>query len=409
MTIRQAAILVGGLGSRLGALTAETPKPLLRCGDRPFLAWVLRELCRYGIEETLLLTGYLAGTVEHALPDLAADLPRPMRLLCLAEPSPAGTGGALFHARAHLAERFLLLNGDSWLDTPLSLLLAADDPAPIIGRMLLRPVPDAARYGIVDTDGERVVAFREKDGRAGPASINAGIYRFDRRVLDRVSVSCSLERDVMPTLATDGALRATAADGYFIDIGVPDDLARAQTELPARLRRRALFLDRDGVINHDHGYVGTQDRFDFIDGALQAIAAASQAGWHVFVVTNQSGIARGFYDEAAFHTLMRWVLDQVMAAGGTIDDMRYCPHHPDATVAAYRGHSDWRKPAPGMILDLLTQWQLDPAQCVLVGDQPSDLAAASAAGVPGVLFRGGDLRDTVLPVLASPPPPHPPT
>ena len=408
MTIRQAAILVGGLGTRLGALTAETPKPLLRCGDRPFLAWVLRELCRYGIEETLLLTGYLAGTVDRALPGLAAELPRPMRLLCLAEPTPAGTGGALFHARAHLAERFLLLNGDSWLDTPLGPLLAADDPAPVIGRMLLRPVPDAARYGIVDTDGERVVAFREKDGRAGPASINAGIYRLDRRVLDRVSASCSLERDVMPALAMDGALRATVAGGYFIDIGVPDDLEGAQTELPARLRRRALFLDRDGVINHNHGYVGTQDRFDFMDGALEAIAAATRAGWHVFVVTNQSGIARGLYDEAAFDTLMRWLSDRVLAAGGTIDDMRYCPYHPDATVDAYRRDSDWRKPAPGMILDLLTRWELDPAQCVLVGDQLSDLAAACAAGVPGVLFHGGDLRDTVLPLLASPRPHSPP-
>ena len=407
MTIRQAAILVGGLGTRLGPLTAITPKPMLPCGDRLFLAWVLHELCRYGIEETLLLTGYLAGTVAEAIPDLVARLPRPMRLRCLAEPAPAGTGGALFHAREHLAERFLLLNGDSWLDTPLGPLLAAHDPANVICRMLLRPVPDAARYGTVDVDGERVLAFREKDGLGGPANINAGVYAFDRRVLERVTAQCSLERDVMPALAVTDALRATAAQGYFIDIGVPDDLARAQTELPARLRRRALFLDRDGVINHDHGYVGTPDRFHFVDGALDAIAAATRAGWHVFVVTNQSGIGRGFYDEPAFQALMRWVLDKVLAAGGTIDDVRYCPHHPDATIAEYRRQSDWRKPAPGMILDLLIRWQLDPAQCVLVGDQPSDLAAAAAAGMPGVLFQGGDLRDTILPLLASPRP-HPP-
>ena len=400
MSITQAAILVGGLGTRLGPLTATTPKPMLPCGDRPFVAWILHELCRYGVTETLLLTGHLAGTVRDALPALAAQLPRPMHLRCLAEPAPAGTGGALFHARDALAERFLLLNGDSWLDTPLSPLLASRDPAPVIGRMLLRPVADAARYGAVDVRGEQVVAFREKDGRAGPADINAGMYAFDRRVLDHVSATCSLERDVMPALATAGALRATVADGYFIDIGIPDDLARAQSEVPAQLRRRALFLDRDGVINIDHGHVGTRDRFDFVDGALAAIADATRAGWHVFVVTNQSGIGRGYYDEAAFFDLMHWVDEQVLAAGGTIDDLRFCPHHPEATVSAYRGTSDWRKPAPGMILDLLSRWDLDPARCVLVGDQPTDIAAAAAAGVPGVLFTGGNLQETVRPLLS---------
>lgn len=399
--IRQAAILVGGRGTRLGSLVAATPKPLLPCGDRPFLAWQLRELCRHGIEEVLLLAGHQADAVVVALPALAAGLPWPMRLECVTEPSPAGTGGALFHAGPRLAERFLLFNGDSWLDTPLSSLLTTESAS-----VLVHQVPDAARFGTVQLRGDRVTAFQEK-GQSGPALVNAGVYALDRSVLGWARPACSLEYDVLPAMTAAGALAAVVADGYFIDIGVPADLARAQTELPARLRRRALFLDRDGVINHDHGYVGTQDRFDFVDGALEAIAAASRAGWHVFVVTNQSGIARGLYDEAAFHALMRWVLDQVLAAGGTIDDMRYCPYHPDATVAAYQGHSDWRKPAPGMILDLLTRWQLDPAQCVLVGDQPSDLAAASAAGMPSILFQGGDLRDTVLPLLASPPPPPP--
>ena len=397
--ITQAAILVGGLGTRLGPLTTQTPKPMLPCGDRPFLAWILRELCRYGIEETLLLTGYLAPVVEAALPALAAQLPRPMRLRCIAEPTPAGTGGALYHARDALAGQFLLLNGDSWLDTPLSPLLVAHDLPDVLGRLLLRPVPDASRYGVVGVAGDVVTSFRERDGASQPALINAGLYALDRRVLERIGGPCSLERDVLPGLAAEGALRAVVAGGYFIDIGVPADLARAQTELPGRLRRRALFLDRDGVINHDHGHVGTPERFELIDGALDAIADATRAGWHVFIVTNQSGIARGFYSEADFHALMCGLLDQVMAAGGTIDDVRHCPYHPDAKLEAYRRDSDWRKPGPGMILDLIQKWQLDPARCVLVGDQPTDLTAATAAGVPAFRFMGGNLRDFVAPLL----------
>lgn len=401
-TIRQAAILIGGLGTRLGGLAAATPKPLLPCGDRPFLAWLLRELSRFGVEEAVLLTGHLGETVEAMLPSIAAGLPKPLRIVCSREMEPAGTGGALFHARDRLAERFLLCNGDSWLDCNLARLLAdaAADAGGTIGRIVLRRLPDAARYGVVETDGDRVTRFRERGLPGRENAINAGICVFDRRVLDHVAPSCSLERDVMPALAAGGALRATAADGYFIDIGVPADLARAGGEVPRRIKqRRALFLDRDGVINIDRGWVGTRERFAFMPGALRAIRQAVDSGWHVFVVTNQSGIARGLYDEAQFAALCDWMVDEIRGAGGTIDDLRYCPFHPEAPSPAYRRASDWRKPAPGMLLDLLACWQLDPSRCIMIGDQPSDLAAAAAAGMPAHMFQGGDLAEFVAPLL----------
>lgn len=245
-TLRQAAILVGGRGTRLGELTNATPKPLLPCGDRPFLAWILGELTRFGIEDVLLLTGYLADTFDAALPAIRRLLPRPLRIACVCEPQPAGTGGALVNARGALDQRFLLCNGDSWLDCDLGRLLtaAAGDPREIFGRVLLRQLPDSSRYGVVETDGERITAFHERPdpataGVARPGTINAGVYVFDRRVLDDIAPVCSLERDVLPKLAERGTLRGTMLDGYFIDIGIPADLARAQTELPARLLRNS--------------------------------------------------------------------------------------------------------------------------------------------------------------------------
>ena len=402
--VRQCAVLVGGLGTRLGALVADVPKPMLDVAGRPFLAWLLREVSRYGIDEAVLLTGHMSDVVEAALPSLQAALPRPMRLTMSREPVRAGTGGALHHAAPLLHERFLLLNGDSFLDAPLGPALAGEEPPGVLGRLMLRTVPDASRYGVVTTEGDRVTAFhaRPDTAQAGPAAINGGAYVLDRRILAHIGPHCSLEADVLPGLAAAGALRATAGEGWFIDIGVPEDLARAQTGLPRHLDRPALFLDRDGVCNVDHGWVGTRERFDWIEGAREAVAHATARGWRVFVVTNQSGVARGFYTEQDVQALLRWMAEDAMRAGGVIDDWRYCPFHPEAHVAEYRAVSDWRKPAPGMVLDLLRAWQLDPARCLLVGDQDSDVLAATAAGIPGHKFPGGSLLDFVRPLLETP-------
>lgn len=399
-TIRQCVVLAGGLATRLGALARETPKPLLPCGDRPFLAWLLREFVRFGVEEFLLLTGHLSAEVEARAELLAGLLPRRARIAIAVEPLRAGTGGALYYARDRLDRRFLLCNGDSLFDCNIARLLAAgagDDGA--IGRVMLRRIEDASRYGVVVLDGERISAFAERPAGRSAGLINAGIYMFERAIVDELSPSCSLEAEIMPRLAARGALRGTVGEGYFCDIGVPEDLARARQEIPGMLHRPALFLDRDGVINVDHGYVGTRDRFEWMPSALEALRMATDAGWHVFVVTNQSGVARGSYSEADVAALHAWMAEEVRRVGGTIDDIRYCPFHRDAVVPAYRCESDWRKPAPGMLLDLIRAWELDTVRCVLVGDQERDLEAARAAGVAGVRFLGGNLAGFIAPVL----------
>lgn len=173
-----------------------------------------------------------------------------------------------------------------------------------------------------------------------------------------------------------------------------------QGEPAPRGAARALFLDRDGVLNLDHGYVGRIADFAWTEGAREAVRAAHQAGWLVFVVTNQSGIARGYYTEPAFRALMDWMTGQIADAGGRIDDWRHCPHHPQAELAAYRRACPCRKPQPGMLNDLIASWRLNPRQCVMIGDQDSDAAAAAAAGVGFVRFTGGDLRQAVATAMA---------
>ena len=296
--IRQCAVLVGGLGTRLGPLTARTPKPMLPVAGRPFLAWLLREPMRYGVTDILLLAGHLSGVVEDAVEPLRASLPREVSITISREPAPAGTGGALHHARHHLHERFLLMNGDSLFDCDLPGALASDDGPDVLGRLMLRRVADASRYGIVATEGDAVTAFQERGAAGQPGVINGGTYLLDRCIIDHCTPDCSLERDVLPGLAAAGRLRGTTGDGWFIDIGIPADLARAGTEVPGQLLRPALFLDRDGVCNVDHGWVGTRERFEWMPGAKAAIALAHHRGCHVFIVTNQSGVARGLYRRA---------------------------------------------------------------------------------------------------------------
>lgn len=148
---------------------------------------------------------------------------------------------------------------------------------------------------------------------------------------------------------------------------------------------KALFLDRDGVINIDHGYVGSREAFQFIDGIFEFCALAKELGFHLIVVTNQSGIGRGYFSEAQFTDLMTWVASQFSERGLPLTGYYHCPFHPDAKPP-YRRRSFMRKPAPGMLLRAADDHGLCLGRSLLIGDRASDIAAAKAAGLGAALL-----------------------
>ena len=149
----------------------------------------------------------------------------------------------------------------------------------------------------------------------------------------------------------------------------------------AAMPRRALFLDRDGVINVNHGYVHTPAKTDWLPGIFDLVAQAHVRGFLPIVVTNQAGIGRGYYTEAQFLDYAAWLHAQFAQAGTPLLATYWCPHHPEAGVGDYKCVCNCRKPAPGMLLTAAKQYGLQVAQSCLIGDQGSDLAAAEAAGV----------------------------
>ncbi len=164
--------------------------------------------------------------------------------------------------------------------------------------------------------------------------------------------------------------------------------------------KKAAFFDRDGVLNIDKGYLYKIEDFAWMPHAREAVKYLHDKGYLVVVVTNQSGVARGYYTEAEVQNLHEYMQQELAELGTAIDAFYHCPHLPDATVPEYAQACTCRKPMPGMVLQAIAELQIDPAQSFIIGDKQRDLDAGSAAGVKGFLYTEGDLLKFVQEILA---------
>jgi NDP-sugar pyrophosphorylase family protein len=223
-----AAILAGGLGTRLRPVVADRPKVLAPVGGRPYLTYLLDQLAGAPVREVVLLTGHGADQVRRALGESYAGL----RLVYSAEPAPLGTGGALRHALPHLsAPAVLLLNGDSYCDVDLEAFARFHRTGPGGASLVLVRVPDASRFGQVRLGHTgRVLRFEEKGATRGPGWVSAGVYLLDRALVAESPPGrpISLERDLLPQWVARRLVRGFRCGGRFLDIGTPQSYAEAE-------------------------------------------------------------------------------------------------------------------------------------------------------------------------------------
>ena len=325
--IRQAVILAGGKGTRLGEITRAVPKPMLPiAGGRPFLDYLLEMIERHGYHDIILLGGYLGEVLKAAYNGRRIG---DAKIRVLREEVPLGTAGALTVAREALDARFLMMNGDAFFDINLRALEQASQQSGATATLALRSVPDAARYGRVIEEQGKVVAFLEKDAkRPGPGIINGGIYVLRRAILDLVrDLPCSLEQDVFPALVERGEIQGLKFEGYFLDIGLPDTLEQGHRELPKVRARPAALFDREALIDVAEGDLFQPEAFQWGKGAVEAIRTLNDRGYYVFVTSHRSESAQTTRVADESRRLNAAMQERLAAEGAHVD--RFAPSHAD--------------------------------------------------------------------------------
>ena len=384
-------VLAGGLGTRLRGVIGEIPKCMAPVGDKPFLQYQLEWLSRFNIGHVVLSVGYLREQVM----DFVNGREWPFKISYAVEKEPLGTGGGIRLALQKCrGNKVYVLNGDTFYNVNLKALTFT---APVT--LALKPMRDFERYGAVDWDGDLINAFHEKKYCA-EGLINGGVYAIDRSQLDMslFPKSFSFEREVLEPLANYGLVAGEVQDGYFIDIGVPDDYARAQWELPeiqavlnaseAVMASAAdtLFLDRDGVINRwlPGDYVKTWDEFAFLPGILECLRKWAVRFKHIIVVSNQRGVGKGKMSQADLEAVHARMLSEIRASGGRIDAVYTC-------TELVKDHP-MRKPQPGMFLAACRDFpDIAPARSLMLGDSDSDREFAANCGMPFVRMETAEI------------------
>lgn len=383
----KAIILAGGFGSRLKSVIKDTPKPMADINGTPFLSLLIQDLRRFGINEVIICVHHLKEQIINYFGNNFLGV----KINYSIEETPLGTGGAILNAvlSFNLTEPFLVLNGDSFVKVDYNDFINKSKTADL--GIVVRHKENASRSGVIKLSGDKITAFAEKDPAYKSGYINAGVYFINPLIFKEFKLpkSFSIETDFFAENIANINAVAFKSDDYFIDIGVPEDYKRAVLELKNQIpANKALFLDRDGVINVNFGYVHKPCDCKFIDGIFDVCKTAQDKGYILIIVTNQAGIARGYYTLDQFLLFNKWMLEQFKNNGINITEVFFCPYHKNGIIPEFAIESFDRKPAPGMIIKALNKYHINPQLSIMIGDSDKDIKAAETAEIKTkILFK----------------------
>ena len=370
----QAVILAGGLGTRLRPLTDTRPKPMIEFHGRPFLEYLVEQLRDAGVERILLLLGYLPDVVKDHFGDGSRW---GVEIAYSVTPPEVQTGTRVRAAFDAIDPTFLLLYCDNYWPLQLDRMwhrFAEFEPAAMT--TVYRNTDGYTRDNVRIEDGWIRVYDRSRtaDGLKG-VEIGYAILRKDVVVELLPDADVAVEEAVFTPLAARGELLAYPTDHRYYSVGSLERLPATDAFLA---HRPTILLDRDGVLNvrpPRAEYIRRPDEFTWLPGALEAVTRLSNAGYQLFVISNQAGIARGAMTEDDLMAVEGRMLADVEAAGGRIDGAYYCRH-------GWDDGCDCRKPLPGLLFEAQREHRLDLSRTPYIGDDDRDGQAADLAGSP---------------------------
>jgi D-glycero-alpha-D-manno-heptose 1-phosphate guanylyltransferase len=386
--VKESIILAGGLGTRLRDTVPDLPKCMAPVNGQPFLTYVIRHLLSQGIEKFIFSLGYKHEVIEEFL---NTQFPT-INYQCCIEAEPLGTGGAIHFACEKATEKNVLVaNGDTLYKIDASNLYQSHTNHSALCSIALKPLNNFERYGVVEIDSNNVLKkFKEKQFYQS-GLINGGIYMLNTEAFLKKGFpnKFSFEKDFLEKEYPNNNIYGFIQDSYFIDIGIPEDYQRAQDELKYLSpdlrsidKSWTLFIDRDGVINHEkkEDYIRNWQEFHFYDRVKEALAILSKKFGKIVVVSNQRGVGRGLMTEADLADIHQNMIREIEAAGGHIDKIYYC-------TSADAKHPN-RKPNPGMAFEAKSDFPgIDISRSLMVGNNSSDVLFGRNAGSFTIFLR----------------------
>jgi len=400
----QAVILAGGRGARLGDQTREIPKPMMIIGDKPLLHHQVDLLVSNGIQDIILLVNYLKDSIISYFDDGTAFN---ARVSYFEEPMPLGTTGGIREIEERLRGDFLLVYGDVMFNMDISRLIRFHHLKNSNCTLVLHPNDHPYDSDLVEINPEgRIVAFHSKPHKPGNSYhnlVNAGVYVLSPGILKFIEKGKKADfgRDLFPRIFNQVEMYGYKTPEYLKDMGTPDRLEKVRLDLEIgkirlrnlKNRQRAIFLDRDGVLNVERSFISTPEGLELYDFTPSAVKKINQSDYLSVVVTNQSAVARNLCTEDDVHAIHKKLETLLGDQQSWLDAIYFCPHHPHSGFPeenpVYKIDCDCRKPKTGMFLKAAAAFNINLKESWMIGDSERDIQAGINAGCTTVGVRTG--------------------